>query len=80
MQRSQSIPENTIDFHQFVDTKVDYPEIKLGKPEDVVLMPYSSGTTGLPKGVELTHKNIISSVLETYFCDKDYQREASGMS
>lgn len=27
--------------------------------EDVVLLPYSSGTTGLPKGVMLTHANLV---------------------
>jgi acyl-CoA synthetase (AMP-forming)/AMP-acid ligase II len=28
----------------------------------VALLPYSSGTTGLPKGVELTHANLVTSV------------------
>ena len=28
----------------------------------VGLLPYSSGTTGLPKGVELTHANLVTSV------------------
>lgn len=31
-------------------------------PDDVVCLPYSSGTTGLPKGVMLTHKSLVSSV------------------
>ncbi|XP_045464558.1 4-coumarate--CoA ligase 3-like [Harmonia axyridis] len=77
-ERDQSIPESTINIEEFIDGKVDYPEIILGQPDDVVLMPYSSGTTGLPKGVELTHKNIISSALQTCFCDNDFQKEASG--
>ncbi|CAB3255929.1 unnamed protein product [Arctia plantaginis] len=29
--------------------------------DDVAILLYSSGTTGLPKGVELTHKNLISN-------------------
>jgi len=32
--------------------------------EHVACMPYSSGTSGLPKGVELTHSNIVSNVLQ----------------
>ncbi|XP_038897021.1 4-coumarate--CoA ligase 1-like [Benincasa hispida] len=33
-------------------------------PDDVVALPYSSGTTGLPKGVMLTHKGLITSVAQ----------------
>ncbi len=33
-------------------------------PEDVVALPFSSGTTGLPKGVELTHRNLVANVLQ----------------
>ena len=33
-------------------------------PEDTVFLPYSSGTTGLPKGVMLTHANVISNICQ----------------
>ena len=33
-------------------------------PDDVVVLPYSSGTTGLSKGVMLTHGNHVSNTLQ----------------
>ena len=34
-------------------------------PEDLVALPYSSGTTGLPKGVMLTHRNLVANILQS---------------
>lgn len=31
---------------------------------DVALLPYSSGTTGLPKGVMLTHRNLVANIVQ----------------
>ena len=32
------------------------------RPGDVVAIPYSSGTSGMPKGVELTHGNLVANL------------------
>ncbi len=34
-------------------------------PGDVIALPYSSGTTGLSKGVMLTHRNLIANVAQS---------------
>lgn len=41
------------------DYDADLPTVDC---EDVCLIPYSSGTTGLPKGVMLTHRNLVSNL------------------
>ena len=34
-------------------------------PDQLVALPYSSGTTGLSKGVMLSHRNLIANILQT---------------
>ncbi|XP_010913649.1 4-coumarate--CoA ligase 2 [Elaeis guineensis] len=41
----------------------DLPDVEIDS-DDVVALPYSSGTTGLPKGVMLTHRGLITSVAQ----------------
>nr|XP_039267272.1 4-coumarate--CoA ligase 1-like [Styela clava] len=36
--------------------------VQIDPCEDILFLPYSSGTTGLPKGVMLTHHNFISCI------------------
>lgn len=38
------------------------PEVAIDPREDLVVLPYSSGTTGLPKGVMLTHYNLVANL------------------
>ena len=45
------------------DDGTAFPEVRINPREDIALLPYSSGTTGLPKGVMLTHYNVVADVV-----------------
>ena len=36
------------------------PNVEINPEDDLAVLPYSSGTTGLPKGVMLTHHNLVA--------------------
>ncbi|MET9731282.1 4-coumarate--CoA ligase family protein [Streptomyces sp. NPDC006458] len=40
------------------------PEVGIDPAEDVAALPYSSGTTGVPKGVMLTHRQIATNLAQ----------------
>eukprot|EP01114_Cavostelium_apophysatum_P019142 TRINITY_DN6081_c0_g1_i1.p1 TRINITY_DN6081_c0_g1~~TRINITY_DN6081_c0_g1_i1.p1 ORF type:complete len:538 (+),score=64.11 TRINITY_DN6081_c0_g1_i1:35-1648(+) len=45
------------------------PKVQIDPANDIVTIPYSSGTTGHPKGVVLTHTNLVANILQTYHFD-----------
>ncbi|XP_075976981.1 uncharacterized protein LOC142977136 [Anticarsia gemmatalis] len=59
------VPEGTALFNELSeDVHVDKSCLKEVRrsTNDICFLPYSSGTTGLPKGVELSHRNIIANM------------------
>ncbi|KAL4715648.1 hypothetical protein ACJJTC_006227 [Scirpophaga incertulas] len=57
-------PEGTYCFNELSeDVHVDKSCLKEVRRthNDIVFLPYSSGTTGMPKGVELSHRNLLAN-------------------
>jgi acyl-CoA synthetase (AMP-forming)/AMP-acid ligase II len=60
--------EDATSFHALLQHDEPLPLVPIN-PNDVVLLPYSSGTTGCAKGVMLTHRNLIASVTTRQLAD-----------
>ena len=58
----------SVSFNDLIATPGTPPQVAIN-PQDLVALPYSSGTTGLPKGVMLTHRNLVANVLQTDAAD-----------
>ncbi len=67
-------PPGMFSWDQLMKMGADVPDDELDErqdsldPDDVVNMQYTSGTTGFPKGVMLTHKNIINNAIAIANC------------
>jgi 4-coumarate--CoA ligase len=42
------------------------PEVSFDPATHIAVLPYSSGTTGHPKGVMLTHRNLVANVAQSF--------------
>ena len=58
--------------------KTEIPRVKIDPDKDIASLPYTGGTTGNPKGVILTHRNLVAcrneflEVVNSFFKDRHH--------
>ncbi len=57
--------EDATPFEALLADDGDPPEVEIDPATDLVVLPYSSGTTGLQKGVMLSHRNLVANIEQT---------------
>ncbi|HEY6118663.1 MAG TPA: AMP-binding protein, partial [Pyrinomonadaceae bacterium] len=67
--------ERATPFASLLEGSGELPKVEIDPRNDLVVLPYSSGTTGLPKGVMLTHYNLVANLCQMdgldYFSEND---------
>jgi len=62
---AKNIPEETIPFEALIGSGKTRPlDFSIDPAEDMAVLLYTGGTTGLPKGAILTHRNIVANTIQ----------------
>ena len=56
--------QGTTPFEPLLHEEAEPPRVDINPRADTAVLLYSSGTTGLPKGVMLTHRNVVANICQ----------------
>lgn len=78
---ADTTPSDTLSFAELIAGvgSPDLPRVEIDPEQDVAVLQYTGGTTGVPKGAMLTHSNLLAaafqcSVWSSYFIERGNER------
>ncbi len=75
-----AVPSGTLSFVQLLKDagQTNPPRVEINAREDIAVLQYTGGTTGLPKAAMLTHFNIFANTLQMHIWNREFFRPAEG--
>jgi long-chain acyl-CoA synthetase len=80
-QAASPTPPGTLAFSDLIAgiDEPDLPRVEIDPAQDVAVLQYTGGTTGVPKGAMLTHSNLFAAVVQcsvwsSYFVERGNER------
>jgi long-chain acyl-CoA synthetase len=70
-------PEGTLSLTGLINgvSEIELPRLEINAEEDIAVLQYTGGTTGVPKGAMLTHYNLYANTIQTYNWGKEFTRK-----
>jgi long-chain acyl-CoA synthetase len=74
------IPEGTLSFTDLIKNAGDAkaPRVEIDAKEDIAILQYTGGTTGVPKGAMITHHNAFANVLQIHMWGREFYKAGEG--
>jgi len=58
--------KTVVPFLKVMETPIDFKSVKIDAKNDLAILQYTGGTTGTPKGTEITHFNLVANMKQYY--------------